>query len=608
MFSYERVRDEFMKVSDYVANFLTENGIVDLFLISGGGIMHLLDSVAKQEGLNLIFNLNEQATGICADSYAQYTNHLGACLVTTGPGATNAVTGCAGAWLDSSPVLYISGQTKIADMGQLKSLRQFGAQEVAIVPIVTPITKYAVTVMRADEIKYHLEKAAYLAMHGRRGPVWVDIPLDIQGRQVELEDLKGFNPESERLFETYTVETDIISKVYDLINNAERPVVLMGHGVTACGKGEKLHLLLDEFRIPALATWRAKGIYGDDDELFMGSPGIPAPRYSNYILQNSDFLLIIGSRLNPAITAYDEENFAPNAVKVIVDIDNNEINKLTISFELKINTDAGVFIEALAANKDKYINKSREVWIDYCVYIKAKYPLSKEVQPLDNEGKVDGFMFADKLSDYITSEDVVVGSSSGRTCGISHMAVKLKRGQKFITSMGIGSMGWCLPSAIASCVASGRQRTILLEGDGSLQHNIQELALINTYKLPIKLFVYSNSGYASIYVMQKNNFDSNYAGCKKESGVDFPSMESIARTYGLDFYNIKANDEIDDALKVIMADDRSVLCELSGSINFDEIPKSMTVVNSDGTFSSSKLEILYPYLAEEEQKENMPTW
>jgi len=575
-----------MKVSDYVAQFLIENGIKDLFLISGGGIMHLLDSAAKQKNLNLVFNLNEQATSICADSYAQYTNHLGACLVTTGPGATNAVTGCAGAWLDSSPVLFISGQTKTADMGQLKGLRQFGAQEVAIVPMVKPITKYAVTVMRGDEIKYHLEKAVYLATHGRRGPVWIDIPLDVQGSHVEIQNLKGFNPESEGLAETYSVETEVISKVYNLMNKSERPVVLMGHGVTASGKGKDLHRLLDEFRIPALATWRAKGIYSDDDELFMGSPGIPATRYSNYVLQNSDFLLIIGSRLNPAITAYAEENFAPGAVKIIVDIDKNEINKLVMPFELKINSDAGVFIESLVANKNKYINNSRENWIDYCVNIKKKYPLSKEVQPLDNEGKVDGYLFAEKLSDYMTSEDVFVGSSSGRTCGI-------------------GAMGWCLPSAISSCIASGRRRTILLEGDGSLQHNIQELALINTYKLPIKLFVYSNSGYASIYNMQKNNFNSNFAGCNKDSGIEFPSIKSIACAYNLEYNVLKSNNDIDNVLDEIMKDDRPVLCEIEGSINFDEIPKSKTIAHKDGTFSSSKLEYLYPFIDITEHEENM---
>lgn len=594
-----------MKISDYVANFLTKNGIKDLFTISGGGIMHLLDSVAKQEGLNIVYNLNEQATGICADSYAQYTNHLGACLVTTGPGATNAVTGCAGAWLDSSPVLFISGQTKTEDMGQLKGLRQYGAQEIAIVPMVKPITKYTVTVMKAEEIRYHLEKAVYLATHGRRGPVWIDIPLDIQGSHIDENTLRGFDPESEGLIEEYTIETEVMSKVYDLINSAERPVVLMGHGVIACGKGEELRQLLEEFRIPALATWRAKGIYGDDDELFMGLPGIPAMRYSNYALQNSDFLLVIGSRLNPAITAYAEENFAPNAVKVIVDIDNDEINKSIIPFTLKINTDAGVFIESLLANKDKHINKSRKSWIDYCVNIKRKYPLSKEAQPFDDEGKVDGYKFADKLSDYMTTKDVFIGSSSGRTCGISHMAIKLKQGQKFITSMGIGSMGWCLPSAIASCIVSGKNRTILFEGDGSLQHNIQELALINTYRLPIKIFVYSNSGYASIYAMQKNNFHSNLAGCNKDSGVEFPSIESIAGVYNLKYYVIKSNNEIDAVLKKVMQDDRPILCEVHGSINFDEIPKSKTIVGEDGTFSSSKLEYLYPFIDLDEHNENM---
>lgn len=594
-----------MKVSDYVAKFLSEKGIKNLFLLSGGGIMHLLDSVARQEGLNLIFNLNEQATGICADSYAQYTNYLGACLVTTGPGATNAVTGCAGAWLDSSPVLYISGQTKTADMGQLKGLRQFGAQEVAIVPVVTPITKYAVTVLRADEIKYHLQKAVYLATHGRRGPVWVDIPLDIQGSQVEPTDMKSFDPKAEGLLQEHSVGKDEISRVYELINKADRPVVLMGHGVTASGKGAVLRRLMDEFRIPVLATWRAKGIYGDDDELFMGSPGIPATRYSNYVLQNSDFLLIIGSRLNPAITAYDEGNFAPKATKVIVDIDQNEIVKLKMPFELKINTDAGTFIEALAANEDQYINKSRKAWIDYCLRMKAKYPLSKEKQPLDNEGKVDGYLFAHKLSEHMAADDVIVGSSSGRTCGISHMALKLKRGQKFISSMGIGSMGWCVPSAIAACVASGKKRTIVLEGDGSLQHNIQELALINTYKLPIKLFVYSNSGYASIYAMQENNFDSNYSGCNRESGVDFPDMKSIASAYQLDYCVIRSNDEIDCVLETLMNNDKPILCEIEGSIYFDEIPKSKTVAHKDGTFSSSKLEYLYPFIDMDEHNKNM---
>ena len=570
--------------------------------------MHLLDSVAKQEGLNLVFNLNEQATGICADSYAQYTNHLGACLVTTGPGATNAITGCAGAWLDSSPVLFISGQTKIADMGQLKGLRQYGAQEVAIIPMVTPITKYAVTVMQADKIRYHLEKAVFLATHGRRGPVWLDIPLDIQGSTIDESKLAQFDPEKEGLVDKTIINRKKILNVYKMLNTSDRPAILIGHGVMADDKGDLVHQLCAEFQIPVLATWRAKGVFGDDEKLFMGSPGIPALRYSNYVLQNSDFLLIIGSRLNPAITAYAEERFAPNAKKIIIDIDRLEIEKLSIPFEMKINASAGLFLDVFVKYKNHYKLKCRTKWLNYCNYIKNKYPLRKEVQPHSNEDKVDGYLFGEKLSDYSVANDIYIGSPSGRACAISHMAYKLKPNQKFITSMGIGSMGWCIPSTISACIASNKRRAIVFEGDGSLQHNIQELALIQKYKLPIKIFILSNTGYAQIYSMQKNNFTSRFAGCHEESGLHFPTIKKIAEAYDLKYFVIGTDEQIDSVLDEIMSNDEPVMCEVIGSINFDEIPKSKTIVDPDGTFSSSLLENLYPLVSEDEQKLNMPDW
>jgi len=597
-----------MKLSDYVAKFLVENRIKDLFTISGGGIMHLLDSAAKQEGLNMVYNLNEQASGICADSYAQYTNHLGACLLTTGPGATNAVTGCAGAWLDSSPVLFISGQCKTEQMGQLRGLRQYGAQEVAIIPMVTPITKYAAIVLEKEKIRYHLEKAVYLATHGRRGPVWIDIPLDIQGAQIEESALIPFDPKIEGSVDNYSIQKEQVSEIFKMLNASSRPAILIGHGVVASGKSEVLRQLCIEFKIPALETWRAKGIFGDDEELFMGSPGIPTTRYSNYVLQNTDFLLIIGTRLNPVITAYAEERFAPHAKKIIVDIEQGEIDKLAVPFDMRITSHAAAFIDAFSEQKSEYIPKHREKWLNYCSYIKNKYPLIKEVQPVSNEGKVDGFLFAEKLSDFSLSSDIFIGSSSGRTCGISHMAYKLKPNQRFISSMGIGSMGWCVPSAIASSIASGKHRTLVLEGDGSLQHNIQELALINTYKLPLKLFIFSNNGYASILTMQRNNFASRFAGCNEESGLCFPTLRNVAKTYGLKYLIIENNQQIDPVLKIAMRDDDSVLCEVVGSINFDEIPKSMTIANPDGTFTSSLLENLYPFVSKEEQKLNMPDW
>lgn len=597
-----------IKVSDYITQFLVDNKIKDLFLLPGGGMMHMLDSAARNPDLNLVFNLHEQASAICADSYAQFTGHLGACMVTTGPGATNAVTGCAGAWVDSNPVLFLSGQCKTEQMGQLQGLRIYGAQEIAIVPCVKPITKYAVTVLKKEEIRYHLEKAVYLAVHGRKGPVWIDVPLDIQGAKVDTEDLLPFDPEAERFERTSPIDPGQIKKLYALLNQSKRPAILIGHGIVAAGKQRQIRQIIEEFKIPVLATWRAKGVFGDEEPLFLGCPGIPAPRFSNYVLQNTDFLLIIGTRLNPAITAYDESHFAPNAQKIMVDIEAAEIDKLDMTFTMRFVADAADFMDALLMHKGQYQQKDRQDWLDYCSRMKAKYPLNRERQPLDNEGKVDGFTFADRLSKYSKASDIFVGSSSGRTCGISHMAYQLKRGQRFVTSMGIGSMGWCLPSAIACCIASEKQRTLLLEGDGSLQHNLQELALIRTYRLPLKLFIYTNGGYASIRAMQQINFQSNFAGCDRSSGVGIPSMRKIAMLYDLAYYRIERDGEIDSILEQVMADNEPCLCEVCGSIYFDEIPKSMTIANPDGSFTSSKLENLYPFVSEKEQRDNMPGW
>lgn len=599
---------EQLKVSDYVAGKLSESGIKDLFLISGGGMMHLLDSVRRQEDLNLVFNLNEQASAICAESYAQYTNHLGACMVTTGPGATNAVTGCAGAWGDGTPVLFISGQCKTEQMGQLKGLRIYGSQEIAIIPMVKPITKYAEIVLTPESISYHLEKAIYLATHGRKGPVWIDIPLDIQGAKVRSEDLEHFDPILEGYEKKKEIKKDKIKKLFDMLNASKRPAILIGHGIVAAERQEEIRNIVEEFQIPVLSTWRAKGVFGDNESLFMGSPGAPATRFSNYILQNSDFLMIMGTRLNPAITAFDEANFAPDAQKVIVDIEEGEINKLNMEFALTFVNDVKDVVDGISSYKEFYEIKDRKEWLDYCTKIKNKYPLNKEKQPIDNEGKVDGFLFADKLSNCSKSSDVFIGSSSGRTCGISHMAYRLKQGQKFVTSMGLGSMGWCVPSAISCCIASGKRRTLVIEGDGSFQHNIQELKLITTYNLPLKIFVLSNEGYASIYTMQKNNFQSNFAGCNESSGLELVNIRRVSKAYELPYYCIENDLQIENILNECMKDDSPCICEIQGSIYFDEIPKSVTVANADGTFSSCKLENLYPFVSKKEQEENMPKW
>lgn len=597
-----------MKLSDYVADFIEKTGVKDIFLISGGGMMHLLDSVGKHENLRLVCNLNEQASSICADSYGQYTNNLGVCMLTTGPGGTNAVTGIAAAYMDSTPVLAISGQCKTADSAVLRNVRFFGAQEVDIVSIVKPITKYAVRITEPETIRFHLEKAIWLAQNGRRGPVWLDIPLDVQAAQIDPETLPAFDPQTKAQLSPAPDYNNAVSEIFQALATAKRPVFLVGHGVTASGRNE-FRALAEQLRIPVLVTWRAKDIFPETHPLYFGSPGIPATRYSNFVLQNSDLLIVLGTRLNPVLTAYDEPHFAFQAKKYIVDIDMAEMDKLNINFERKIHADAGKFIQAMlhyaAASNWR---TTRPEWLAFCQRQKDKYPLEREIQPLDNEGLTDGFYFAKKLSCYCQSSDVFVGSSSGRTCGISHMAFEVKEGQRFVSSMGLGSMGFVIPSAISCCLASGKRRTVALEGDGSLQHNIQELQLIQNYQLPIKLFILSNKGYASIYMMQKNNFEDRFAACHEPTHVAFPSLKDIAAAYRLDYYCIHHNEEIETVLQQIMADNRPVLCEVMSSIYFDEIPKSMTIAHGDGTFSSSKLENLYPFLSPEELAESMPEW
>ncbi len=591
-----------MKVSDYIAQYVASLGVRDVFLISGGGMMHLLDSFGATEGLRLICNLNEQATAICAEGYGQYTNDLGVCLLTTGPGGTNAVTGVAAAYFDSTPMLVISGQCKTADFAKRRGVRQFGAQETDVVSIVTPITNYAVTVEEPTEIRYHLERAVYLAKEGRRGPVWIDVPLDVQAAVIRPESLRGFVPEP-----MPAASGGQAKDVLALLAAAKRPVVLLGNGAVS-GRAKQLsRTLVEKLAVPVLTTWKAKDFLPHAHPLYFGMPGAPAYRYSNYVLQNADFLLIVGSRVSPSVCVYDEENFAPRATKVIVDIDEQEIEKLNMPFALRIVADAADFAEHMLAALPGKATEERAPWLSFCRAMQEKYPLQRERQAYDTKGLADGYVVADCISRHSRADDVFAGSSSGRTCGISHLAFFLKEGQRFISSMGLGSMGCTIPYAIACALASHR-RVIAFEGDGSLQHNMQELQLIRTYRLPVKLFVLSNGGYASIYMMQKHNFGERYVATDPKSGLAFPALADVANTFGLRYLAISSDAEAEEIVAEALRDDEPVLCEVVGSIYFDEIPKSMTIAHPDGTFSSSKLENLYPFLPPEEVLDNMPDW
>ncbi|MBR0090688.1 MAG: thiamine pyrophosphate-binding protein [Lachnospiraceae bacterium] len=590
-----------MKVSDYIIYLLENRGIKDVFLLSGGGMMHLLDSVFKSKVINKYCNLHEQASAICADAYAQVTRELAVCMVTSGPGATNAITGVVSSWIDSEPVLVISGQAKTTDLVGDRGVRQTGSQEVNISEIMKCATKYIVTIKDKNMVRYHVEKAIYLATHGRRGPAWVDVPLDIQGAQIEIEDQVPFDPIAEGFEDKYTVSTEDLDYILKVAKEAKRPLILIGKGVQADKMDEKIKSICYRLQIPAIATWRAKMIFADDDEMFFGYPGSPGPRYSNWILQTCDFLLIIGSRLNQGITAFNESHFAYNARKVIVDIDPNEIKKLSIPFEKSLVCDAKTFITELDERTKEMSALDTAQWIDYCREAKLKYPVYSEKQA-NEQTLINMYLFGHELSLRTKDTDVIVEGSSGRSCGIIGLSYDRREGQIEIGAMGLGSMGFALPASIGACVASGKQRTITLDGDGSLQHNLQELSLIRGYNLPIKLFVLNNNGYASIAVMQDNHFQSRYAGSGKTSGVFCCDMKKLANLYDLKYDAIHNDNEIGEVLDRVLADDEPVLCEVFADYTFDEIPKAVTKVNPDGSLSSGVLEDLFPFLPEEETR------
>lgn len=583
-----------MKLSDYVIYFLEELGIKDIFLLSGGGMMHLLDSLARSHKIKAYYNLNEQATSICADAYAQYTNEISVCMVTTGPGGTNTITGVVSAYQDSTPMLVLSGQVKTADLAP-EGVRVYGPQEVNITGLVEKVTKYSITVKDAEKIGYYLEKAVYLATHGRRGPVWIDIPLDIQAAEIDPEKLGHFAIPKE-VEGKRPLDLEYIDKFLAEFCCAKRPLLFFGHGVVAAKAQEEARKIVERMKVPVVTTWRAKELFYEKDPYFFGFPGSQAPRYSNFILQNTDYVLIVGSRLDWSLTAYNEPNFAPNAKKVIVDIEQAEMDKLNIQFERKIVSDAKVFLSILLKKLEfHYFWNDTEKWYLSCAEQKRKYPIYNEKMQF-NTDKIYGYDFAKILSKYSNENDVFVASPTGRVCIAMNLGIHLKKGQRFIAPRGLGAMGYAVPCSIAACIASGFQRTICFEGDGSLQHNIQELQLIKTYHLPIKLFIYNNGGYSSIYGMQKTHFHSRMAGCTRENGVAFPDLEKIAYAYDIEYFRITSYLELESGIQKVLDGKAATICEVMGDIRYEEIPRTQTKVKKDGSIISGRMEDLYPFL------------
>jgi acetolactate synthase-1/2/3 large subunit len=589
-----------MKLSDYVIGYLERLGTGHIFMIPGGGAMHLNDSLGKSRKIEYICCLHEQACAIAAEAYARVTNNIGLLMVTTGPGGTNALTGIAGAYIESTPVLVVSGQVKIADQIRDQKIRQQGMQEVDIVSIVKPITKYAVMVTDPKSIKYHLDRALYEAKHGRPGPVWLDIPLDVQATEIDETALAGYEPDAE-------VHEDIsstVSEIIDILNESERPVVLAGNGIRLSGGIEDFQKLTDALGVPVLTTWNGIDLVWEEHPLYYGRPGGLGHRYANFIQQNSDFFLSIGARLNLLQTGYNFDGFARCAKKIMVDIDLNELRKINVRPDIPVCADAARFIREIIRQKDKIIPAKRQPWFDYCNRVKSAYPLITENMRGQTE-TVNTYLLLETVSEQMNADDIFVAGSSGSCIDISMQGFRVKKGQRVFTTKGLAAMGYGLPSTIGAALASGGKRTVCVNGDGGFQMNIQELETIRRLNMPIKIFVLDNGGYAAIKGTQTNLFCGHLVGCTRDSKLTMPNIVDVARAYKLRTAVIADNGELRSKVAETLAGNDPVICVVNVSIDLQAVPKQVSHKRKDGQMESLPLEYMNPPLSEDELKSNM---
>jgi acetolactate synthase I/II/III large subunit len=602
-----------MKLSDYVFQFVADCGVKHVFLVTGGGAMHLNASLAQEKRITPICNSHEQASAMCAESYAKTVNGLGVALVTTGPGSTNAVTGVAGAWLDSTPTMFFSGQVKRPDRmfdavtGEPLGMRQLGVQEIDIVSIVKPITKYAVTVLDPLSIRYELEKAYWLAMNGRPGPVWIDIPLDVQATPIDdPQTLRGFDASEYMAKSANENLKDEVARVVEELKQAERPLLFVGNG-TRLARAEKqfteLRLLLD---IPTVATWCAADLVPSDVPTFVGRPGNVAARGANFALQNCDLLLVLGARLDMAITGYAPQNLAREAHKVAVDIDPAELKKLAPHLQQPVVADCGAFLDellaqlkAVALNHARWAawNKRAEVW-------KTRYNVvtDEHRQP---SGLVSIYNLAEVIGTESKQTDKLVSGSSGSGIEIFLLACPTRTGQRIFHTAGLGSMGYGLPMSIAVSIGAGNRQTILVDGDGGFQFNIQELETVRRLGLPIKMFVLNNDGYASIRASQKAYFGSAQIGADAATGITVPDLSKVAASYGIASRVIHDQTRLREEVREILAMPVPVVVDVRVIPDEVRAPRLQSYQRADGSFVSKPLEDLFPFLSREEFMENM---
>jgi acetolactate synthase-1/2/3 large subunit len=583
-----------MKLSDYVA-LRIEEYVDSVFLVSGGGCIHLVDSFSRGN-IKLIPTLHEQGAAICAESYSQYTNKLGVALVTTGPGSTNAMTGVASAWLDSIPMLLITGQVQNKDRVNGRGVRQMGFQEIDTTAIYSPIVKYAVTITEPHTIKYHLDKAIYLATSGRPGPVVLDIPLDIQATQIDIDTLEGYSPVQP------VYNTSSIDAIASSLMKAKRPIVLVGNGVRLANALGEFYEFLDKTGIPVLTTWKTLDLLEEEHPQYVGRPGGVGQRGANFNQQNSDFILVIGARLDHGQLAYQPQYFAREAVKCIVDIDKNEIDKLGINVEYPTVMDAKLFLRELNSRVGKL---NIQDWTVFCKNLYNKYPVILPEYLNTDKSTVNNYAFIEYLSELLPSNSLLIPGSSGACSEVTMQAFKPKKGTRVYNSEGLGSMGFGIPAAIGGCIAAGNKPTVSIDGDGGFFMNIQELELVYRYQLPIKFFILNNNGYGSIRTTQNTHFNGKLVVSDSTSGLTLPSIELNAFAYKIPYVKIKNQQNLKQDLKQVLDMTGPVICELIIDPDHKTSPKASVYKKEDGSFATRPMEDLFPFLDRDEFLTNL---
>lgn len=594
-----------MKVAQYIADFLVKQGVTDVFTVTGGGAMHLNDALGHKEGLHSTYNHHEQACSIAAEGYARATGKVAAVCVTSGPGGTNAITGVLGGWQDSIPMFIISGQVKreTTTWSTDVPLRQLGDQEFQIVDTVKTMTKYAVMITEPNEIRYHLEKAWYLCMNGRKGPVWLDIPLDVQAAPIETEELKGFDASELEVQENPVYDTALTEEILSRLQAAKRPVVFAGTGIRLGEAYDEFLQLIDKLGIPVVTAWNAHDVLWDEHPLYCGRPGTVGTRGGNFVVQNSDLLLVLGCRLNIRQISYNYHDFAKQAYKIVVDIDEAELRKPTVKVDLPVHANVKDAMQALLMADYPGATEQQKEWLVWARAINQKYPATLPSY-YEKGTPINPYVFITKLSQQLSEgDDIICGN--GSACVITFQAAELKKEQRLFTNSGCAAMGYGFPAALGVCVAREGKRVICIDGDGSFQMNLQELQTVVYNQLNMKLIIINNNGYHSIRQTQTNLFKGEpLVGVCDGNGLSFPDFEKLAYAYGIPYVRIDSLDNVEEGLNKLLNTEGPVLCEaiVDEKQNFE--PKLSSKVLPDGRIVSPPIDDMFPFLPKEEYEAN----